>query len=65
MLPVASAIANVVEDAVGVRVTELPLTPERVLAALEAARRRYGALLRRRRLIYPTPVRKTGRGGDQ
>jgi CO/xanthine dehydrogenase Mo-binding subunit len=40
MLPVASAIANALEDAVGVRVTELPLSPERVLAALEAARHR-------------------------
>ena len=36
MLPVASAIANAVEDAIGVRVTEMPLTPERVLAAIDA-----------------------------
>jgi CO/xanthine dehydrogenase Mo-binding subunit len=36
MLPVASAIANAVEDAIGVRVTEMPLTPERVLAAIAA-----------------------------
>jgi len=35
---VASAIANAIEDAVGVRLVELPLTPERVLAALDAAR---------------------------
>jgi CO/xanthine dehydrogenase Mo-binding subunit len=42
MLPVASAIANAVEDAIGVRVTELPLTPERVLAAIDAARARRG-----------------------
>jgi putative selenate reductase molybdopterin-binding subunit len=34
--PVAPAIANAVADAVGVRLTELPLTPERVLAALRA-----------------------------
>lgn len=34
ILPVASAIANAIEDAVGVRVTELPITPERVLAAI-------------------------------
>ena len=32
---VAPAVANAVYDAVGVRVKELPLTPERVLAALE------------------------------
>jgi CO/xanthine dehydrogenase Mo-binding subunit len=36
MLPVASAIANAIEDAVGVRITELPITPERVLRALDA-----------------------------
>lgn len=30
------AIANAIEDAVGVRITELPITPERVLAALRA-----------------------------
>jgi carbon-monoxide dehydrogenase large subunit len=34
--PVAPAIANAVADAVGVRLTELPLTPERVLAAIRA-----------------------------
>jgi CO/xanthine dehydrogenase Mo-binding subunit len=38
MLPVASAIANAIEDAIGVRVRELPLTPERVLAAIDDAR---------------------------
>ncbi|MDE0705326.1 MAG: hypothetical protein F4114_16280 [Rhodospirillaceae bacterium] len=36
MLPVASAIANAIHDAVGVRITELPLSPERVLAGLAA-----------------------------
>ena len=34
--PVAPAIANAVADAVGVRITELPITAERVLAALAA-----------------------------
>lgn len=38
MLPVAAAIANAIEDAVGVRVTSLPLSPEKVLAALDAKR---------------------------
>ena len=38
MLGVAAAIANAIEDAVGVRVTQIPFTPERVLAAIEAAR---------------------------
>jgi putative selenate reductase molybdopterin-binding subunit len=36
----APAIANAVADAVGVRIRELPLIPERVLAALEQARSR-------------------------
>lgn len=35
MLPVAAAIANALHDAVGIRITELPLTPERVLRALD------------------------------
>ena len=38
MLPVASAIANAIADATGVRVTSMPLTGETVLAALDAAR---------------------------
>lgn len=36
VVPVAAAIANAIKDAVGVRLTQLPMTPERVLAALEA-----------------------------
>jgi CO/xanthine dehydrogenase Mo-binding subunit len=35
--PVAPAIANAVADAVGVRITEMPISAERVLAALQAA----------------------------
>jgi CO/xanthine dehydrogenase Mo-binding subunit len=38
MLGVAAAIANAIEDAVGVRLTQIPFTPERVLAAIEVAR---------------------------
>lgn len=37
MLVVAAAVANAVHDAVGARVTDLPLTPERVLDALAKA----------------------------
>lgn len=33
-VPVAAAIANAIYDAVGVRVTQLPMTPEKVRAAL-------------------------------
>jgi CO/xanthine dehydrogenase Mo-binding subunit/aerobic-type carbon monoxide dehydrogenase small subunit (CoxS/CutS family) len=35
ILGVASAIANALEDAVGVRITSLPLSPDKVLAALK------------------------------
>jgi nicotinate dehydrogenase subunit B len=34
--PVAAAIANAVFDATGVRLSESPLTPQRVRAALKA-----------------------------
>lgn len=34
LTPAAPAVANAVADAIGVRIYELPLTPERVLAAL-------------------------------
>jgi 4-hydroxybenzoyl-CoA reductase subunit alpha len=35
LLPVMPAVANAVCDAVGVRIDELPITPDKVLAALE------------------------------
>ena len=35
LLPVMPAVANAVYDAVGVRIDELPITPDKVLAALE------------------------------
>ena len=38
LIPVAPAIANAVHNATGVRITELPLTPERVLRKLQEAR---------------------------
>ncbi|MGI9149144.1 MAG: molybdopterin cofactor-binding domain-containing protein [Chloroflexota bacterium] len=37
LLPVIPAVANAVYDAVGVRIDETPITPEKVLRALEAA----------------------------
>ena len=37
-IPISAAVANAVKDATGVRVTELPMTPERVYRALRAAR---------------------------
>lgn len=35
MMPTAPAIANAVSDAIGKRIKQIPLTPERVLAAIE------------------------------
>ncbi len=35
-IPISAAVANAVKDAVGVRMTELPMTPERVWRALGA-----------------------------
>ncbi len=37
--PTAAAVANAIYDAVGIRLTEVPMTPERVLAALD---KKYG-----------------------
>ncbi len=42
LLPIPPAVANAVYDAVGIRVDEVPITPEKVLAALEARSHRYG-----------------------
>jgi xanthine dehydrogenase molybdenum-binding subunit len=35
LVPTAPAIANAIYDAVGVRIKDLPITPEKVLAALK------------------------------
>src|SRR5437763_2361344 len=35
LLPVVPAVANAVHDAVGVRIDEVPITPEKILKALE------------------------------
>ena len=35
LVPTAPAIANAVYDAIGVRITDLPITPEKILAALK------------------------------
>lgn len=39
LLPVPPAVANAVYDAVGVRIDEIPITPDKVLRALEDKRR--------------------------
>jgi len=40
LTPAAPAVANAVANAIGVRIHNLPLTPERVLAALDRAKKR-------------------------
>jgi hypothetical protein len=42
LLPIMPAVANAVYDAIGVRVDEIPITPEKVLRALAAKDKRYG-----------------------
>ena len=42
LLPVPPALANAVYDAVRVRVDEVPITPEKVLAALRSSSARFG-----------------------
>jgi CO/xanthine dehydrogenase Mo-binding subunit len=37
-VPVAAAIANAVEDAIGIRIKDLPITSEKVFQALKSAR---------------------------
>jgi 4-hydroxybenzoyl-CoA reductase alpha subunit len=44
LLPVLGAIANAIYDACGVRVTELPITPEKILRGLAALRVEEGVL---------------------
>ena len=39
LLPVMPAVANAIYDAVGVRIDEIPITPDKVLRALELKRR--------------------------
>jgi xanthine dehydrogenase molybdenum-binding subunit len=42
LVPTAPAIANAIYDAVGVRIRDLPITPEKVLAALKAKEKEGG-----------------------
>jgi CO/xanthine dehydrogenase Mo-binding subunit len=37
VVPVAAAIANAIRDAVGVRMTQIPMTPERIFASLRVS----------------------------
>ncbi|HEY2747470.1 MAG TPA: hypothetical protein VGL86_22760, partial [Polyangia bacterium] len=42
LLPIMPAVANAVWDAVGVRVDEVPITPEKILKALGSPSKRFG-----------------------
>lgn len=44
LVPTAPAIMNAIYDAVGVRITSLPATPEKIVAALEAKARAAGSV---------------------
>jgi CO/xanthine dehydrogenase Mo-binding subunit len=69
LLPIPPAVANAVYDAVGVRVDEIPVTPEKVLAALKAKAAgkapRFGPT-RFPEIPYPEPMRvlTPAEGGD-
>jgi 4-hydroxybenzoyl-CoA reductase alpha subunit len=60
LLPIPPAVANAVYDAVGVRVDEIPITPDKVLQALEAKAQgrpaRFGPT-RLPRVAWPEPIR--------
>jgi CO/xanthine dehydrogenase Mo-binding subunit len=43
IVPPLAAVANAISDAVGVRLTRTPMSPPRVLAAIEAEERRRAA----------------------
>jgi 4-hydroxybenzoyl-CoA reductase subunit alpha len=69
LLPVMPAIANAVYDAVGVRVDEVPITPEKVLAALRAKRQGKDARFGPRavpEVAWPEPLKvlTPAEGGD-
>ena len=69
LLPVMPAIANAVFDAIGVRIDEVPITPEKILKALEAKAAgkpaRYGPA-RFPDIAWPEPLRVAtpAEGGD-
>ena len=50
LLPMMPAVANAVYDAIGVRIDEVPITPEKILKALDGEGGRQNAALRPRAL---------------
>ncbi len=63
LLPIAPAIANAVFDAVGVRIDEIPITPEKIFKALRSPDRRCGPA-RYPRIPMPEPIRVPLPGGE-
>jgi CO/xanthine dehydrogenase Mo-binding subunit len=69
LLPIPPAVANAIYDAVGVRIDEVPATPEKVLTALKAKAQgkpaRYGPTAFPK-IPYPEPMRvlTPEQGGD-
>ena len=63
LLPVMPAVANAVYDAIGVRIDEVPITPEKILKALDAKAAGQAAALRPDALSrrFPVPSRWTCR----
>jgi CO/xanthine dehydrogenase Mo-binding subunit len=60
LLPVPPAVANAVYDAVGVRVDEIPITPEKVLKAIQDKERGGAGRYGRRsvpKVRWPEPIR--------
>ena len=56
LLPVMPAVANAVYDAIGVRIDEVPITPEKIVKALTSQTRRFGPG-RFPSIAWPEPVR--------
>ena len=65
LLPVMPAVANAIFDAVGVRIDEIPITPDKVLRALHAQEKRVGPAVFPT-VPYPAPtfVLPPWEGGD-
>ena len=55
LLPIPPAVANAVHDAVGVRIDEVPITPDKIVKALASSGRRHGPT-RVPRCEWPEPI---------
>jgi len=61
LLPVIPAVANAVYDAAGVRIHEIPITPDKILRALDARLKPIGIP----QFDFPSPIRwRPGQGVD-